>query len=91
MKTRGESWRESVRHTHTYDEVGAKETDPEERGTDRRGMARAKPLGRDRARSEAEKKTSTAPCAPRPPPASYQRRACGAWPCLWAVSGSCPA
>lgn len=77
MKTSGERWRESVRHTHTYDEVGAKETDPEERGRDRRGMARAKPLGRDRARSEEEKKTSTAPCAPRPPPASYQRRAGG--------------
>lgn len=66
MKTRGESWRESVRHTHTYDEGGAKGTDAEERSTDRRGMAGAKPLGRHRARSEEEKKLAPppAPCAP---------------------------
>lgn len=38
-------------------------------------MAGAKPLGRHRARSEEEK--GTLPCAPAPPPASYQLRAGG--------------
>ncbi|CAI9157107.1 unnamed protein product [Rangifer tarandus platyrhynchus] len=40
-------------------------------------MAGAKALGRDRARSDEGKKTSTSPCALRPPPSSYQRRAGG--------------